>query len=147
MVLEECITAYERCRATGTEAWSWNSLSRPISGEGRLGQNHGSWIGLSRSMGGVGRLGQKPRLGTVYHSLWAVQGDWDRSMVLELSITDDGRCNETGREAWSWNDLSRPRDDIGRLGQKHGLGMVYHSVWAFYGDWERSVVLEGSITA
>ena len=41
MVLQESITAKGRCRETGTEAWSWNSLSRPNDGVGRLGQKHG----------------------------------------------------------------------------------------------------------
>ena len=35
---------------------------------------------------------------------------------------------ETRTETWSWNGLSRPRDIVGRLGQKHGLGTVYHGL-------------------
>ena len=45
-------------------------------------------------------------------------------MVLEWSIIACGRCGETGRKAWAWNGLSRPRDSKGRMGLKHGLGMV-----------------------
>ena len=50
-------------------------------------------------------------------------------MVLQGSITAKGRCRETGTEAWTWNGLSRPKDDAGRLGQEHGLGGVYHGLW------------------
>ena len=31
-----------------------------------------------------------------------------------------------GKEAWSWQGLSRPMDGVGRLGEKCGLGTVYH---------------------
>ena len=63
-------------------------------------------------------------------------------------MTAKGRCRETGIEAWSWTGLSRPKDGVGdlagsmvleglsrpvdgvkRLGQKHGLGTVYHGIW------------------
>ena len=60
MVLEESVTA---------EARSWNDLSRPIGGVGRLGQKHGTWNGLSRRMGVVWKLEQKSDLGRVYHGL------------------------------------------------------------------------------
>ena len=61
-------------------------------------------------------------------------GDWDISMDLERCITDIlersstamGRCRETGTEAWSWNGLSRSMGGVGRLGQTHGLGTIYH---------------------
>ena len=66
----------------------------------------------------------------------------DRSMALEESMTAYGWCRDTGREAWSWNGLSWPRDDLGKPGQKHGLEMVYQGVWAC---WETGT--EGSITA
>ena len=36
---------------------------------------------------------------------------------------------------------------VGRLEQNHDLGMVYHGLWTVYGDWERRIVLERSITA
>ena len=69
-------------------------------------------------------------------------------MVLERSATAYGRCRETGAETWflersvtaygqcretaasSWNGLSRPRNCVGRLGQKHGLGMFFYGLWA-----------------
>ena len=79
------------------------------------------------------RLGQKHGLGTVYYGLWAVYGDLERRMVLERSITANGRsretvtealvlkvsitaygrCRKTGTEAWSWNSLSRLQGDVG----------------------------------
>ena len=62
MVLERSITSKGRCREIGTEALSWYVLSRP--------------------MGGVVRLGQKHGLGTGYHGLWTLYGDWERNMVL-----------------------------------------------------------------
>ena len=52
MDLELSITAYGRCMETGTEAWSWKGLSRPLDGVGRQRQKHG--------------------LGTVCNGLWAL---------------------------------------------------------------------------
>ena len=49
-------------------------------------------------------------------------------MGLERSVTAKGRKWETGTEAWSWNGLSRPKGVVGRLGQQHGLGRVYHGL-------------------
>ena len=49
-------------------------------------------------MGSVGRLGQNHGLGTVYHGLLTVSGDWERRIVLERSITSYGLCKETGTE-------------------------------------------------
>ena len=34
-----------------------------------------------------------------------------------------------------------------RLRHKYGLGTVYRGLWTLYGDWERNMVLERSITA
>ena len=52
MDLEGSITAYWRCGETGTEAWSWQGLARPLDG--------------------VVRLGQKNGLEMVYHGLWTI---------------------------------------------------------------------------
>ena len=35
----------------------------------------------------------------------------------------------TGKEAWSWQGLSRPTDGVVGLEQKHGLETVYHGLW------------------
>ena len=48
-------------------------------------------------------------------------------MVLQGSITAQGRCREAGTEALSWDCLSRSKDGVG--------------------DLDRSVVLEQSIKA
>ena len=107
MVLEGFITAYVRCRETGTEAWSWKGLSRPLDGVGRQGQKHG--------------------LGTVCHGLWALYGAEAR--FFERYVTAFGRCRETGTAASSWNGLSPSRDGVERLGRKNGLITVYHGLW------------------
>ena len=71
MVLEESITACGRCKETGTEAWSWNGLSRLQEGVGDKDKSMVlEWSIMA--LGSVGRLGQKPRLGTVYHGLKTV---------------------------------------------------------------------------
>ena len=124
MVLESSIKAYGQCREPGTETWSCNCLSQRIGGVGRLEQkrdfgrvNHGlwtgteawTWNGLSRPMGVV----RKTRA---------------EAWFLERLVTVYGRCRETGTAASSWNGLSRSRDSVGILGQKHGLGTVYHGL-------------------
>ena len=48
-------------------------------------------------------------------------------MVLQGSITAQGRCRGAGTEVLSWNGLSWPKDGVG--------------------DLDRSMVLQGSITA
>ena len=151
MVLEGFIRAFGRCWTTWTEAWPWNDLSRPMGAVRKLEQQHlygtvylgqGTVQGdsdermvLLRSITAYGRpreIGAEAWfvLGTVYHGHWAMYGDWVRRMVLKRSITVYGWCRETGRKAWAWNGLSGPRDVNRRLGQKHGLGMVHHGLWA-----------------
>ena len=59
-------------------------------------------------MGGVGRLGQKHCSWNGLSGSMGGVGRLGRSLVLERSITAYGRCR--------------------RLGQKHGIGMVYHGL-------------------
>ena len=86
MVLERSITAKGRCRETGTEAWSWNGLSRPKDGVGDLDRS----MVLEQSVMANGRCRETGREAWSWNGLSRPKddvGSLEKSLVLERSIT------------------------------------------------------------
>ena len=97
-------------------------------------------------MGAVGRLGQKLGLSRICHSLWSLQGDRYRSMVLKRSVTAYGQDRETGTETWTWNCISGPMSGVMGAGKEAWSWQGLSRPMGGVGDLDRSTVLHLSIT-